>query len=542
VNDWWPSGLSLPNVGVMTTSSSFDVIFVGAGHNAMIAASYLVKSGRAVCLLDQRSEAGGWVKSEELTLPGFVHDTYSALHPIFVGGPVFAELGSELGEYGLSYVQGGVSTGASLSDGRSAVIETDTVLFAAELDRLGERRAWTELLSDVSPHLNSLIPLLGMDLESVEAAGLLGALQQDTTSALPSSALFTGSGRELLASRFASEELIMSVLPWLLHIGIAPDDAGGALWVALLLATLPLGNPAPIGGSGRLADALTELLSSWGADIRTDVKVESILTAGGRATGVRTTTGEVLTATRAVVASTTPDQLYGRLLAEAPGIPETTRMQAYRYQYRRGCFQINLALSGRPHFADPRLDDGGAINLGRGVRELVTSVRQADDGLLPTSPSISWHEPTAVDPGRAPTGSSVVRLQVLDVPLHPTGDAGDDIAVENGWTASVTERFADRVIAQAAEHVADLEQMVSARHILSPADLARSNPNAGPGDHASGHNALSQAFTQRPIPAHRGGYSTAVSDLYLIGAATWPGPAVSGSSGRAIARRLLSKA
>ena len=127
----------------MTTSSSFDVIFVGAGHNAMIAASYLVKGGRSVCLLDQRSAAGGWVKSEELTLPGFVHDTYSALHPIFVGGPVFAELGTELGRHGLSYVQGGVSTGASLSDGRSAVIETDTELFSAELDRLGERHAWT---------------------------------------------------------------------------------------------------------------------------------------------------------------------------------------------------------------------------------------------------------------------------------------------------------------------------------------------------------------------------------------------------------------
>jgi len=74
------------------------------------------------------------------------------------------------------------------------------------------------------------------------------------------------------------------------------------------------------------------------------------------------------------------------------------------------------------------------------------------------------------------------------------------------------------------------------------ADLARTNPNAGPGDHASGHNALSQAFTQRPIPAHRGGYATVIPDLYLIGAASWPGPGVGGSSGRAVARRLLNPA
>ena len=78
------------------------------------------------------------------------------------------------------------------------------------------------------------------------------------------------------------------------------------------------------------------------------------------------------------------------------------------------------------------------------------------------------------------------------------------------------------VIAESAQHISGLEQMVVGRQFLSPAHLARTNPNAGPGDHASGHNALSQAFTQRPIPAHRGGYATVVPDLYLIGAASWP--------------------
>ena len=134
----------------------------------------------------------------------------------------------------------------------------------------------------------------------------------------------------------------------------------------------------------------------------------------------------------------------------------------------------------------------------------------------------------------------MVRLQVLDAPLHPSGDAADLIPADGEWTDSVAERFADRVVVEAAQHISGLEQMVSARHILSPADLARTSPNAGPGDHASGHNALSQAFTRRPIPAHRGGYATVVPDLYLIGAATWPGPGVGGSSGRAVARRLLN--
>src|SRR3954468_17909133 len=118
---------------------SYDVIFVGAGHNALVAAAYLAKAGRSVCLLDQADRPGGAVRSEELTLPGFVHDTYSALHPIFVGGPAFAELGDDLGRHGLHYVQGGVSSGSSLPDGRCAVIPTDPQALSAELDRLGEQ-------------------------------------------------------------------------------------------------------------------------------------------------------------------------------------------------------------------------------------------------------------------------------------------------------------------------------------------------------------------------------------------------------------------
>jgi phytoene dehydrogenase-like protein len=78
------------------------------------------------------------------------------------------------------------------------------------------------------------------------------------------------------------------------------------------------------------------------------------------------------------------------------------------------------------------------------------------------------------------------------------------------------------------------------RHLTTPADLARASPNAGPGDHAAGDNSLVQAFTQRPIPAHAGGYRTVVPGVWLIGAATWPGAGVSGASGRAVARALIA--
>ena len=104
-------------------------------------------------------------------------------------------------------------------------------------------------------------------------------------------------------------------------------------------------------------------------------------------------------------------------------------------------------------------------------------------------------------------------------PCLPTGDAAEEFAVDAGWTTSVAERFADRVIAEAAQHISGLEQTVVGRHILSPAGPTAPIPTRDLASHASGHNALSQAFTQRPIPAHRDGYATVVPDLYLMGAA-----------------------
>ncbi|HEX4360886.1 MAG TPA: NAD(P)/FAD-dependent oxidoreductase [Pseudonocardia sp.] len=520
-------------------SERYDVVFVGAGHNALVAACYLARAGRGVCLLDRAPVAGGWVRSEELTLPGFVHDTFSALHPSLVSGPVWGELGTDLSAHGLRYLNGPVATGSSLPDGRATVIPTDPADLTAELDRLGETGAWGQLMADMSPYLATIPPLLGMDLTSPEAGELLGRLRREGPGyPLAISALFDGSGLDI-GARFGTEELRSAVLPWLLHLGIGPADPGGALWAALVPALLAGGNPTPEGGSGRLTDALCALLTAHGGVIHTGVEVDRVLVDGDRASGVVTTDGTAVWG-RHVVASTTPDLLYGRLLRDVP-VPDVVRGQAARYAYRRGCVQISLALSARPRFTDPRLDAGGALNLGRGIDGLVTSVRQAEGGLLPRHPSISWHEPTALDPTRAPEGRAVVRVQVLDAPLRPTGDAAGEIRAGGSWTAEVAEAFADRVIAEAGLHVKDLESLVLARHVLHPGDLARSNPNAGPGDHASGHNALGQTFTDRPISAHRGGYATAVPGLSLIGAATWPGPGITGVSGRTVARALLAE-
>ncbi|HUB40076.1 MAG TPA: NAD(P)/FAD-dependent oxidoreductase [Streptosporangiaceae bacterium] len=524
--------------------SEADVVFVGAGHNALVAAAYLLAAGRSVCLLDRMGQPGGWVRTAELGAPGFCHDQWSAVHPAFVGGPAWAELGPDLRRHGLEYVTGPLTVGSSLPDGRTAVCPADQHEFAAELSRLGESYGWNALFEHVSPYLSSLFGLLGAGLDSAAARASLAAVVRDSQqSALPFSQLLTTGAAELVRRYFGTEELRFLAAPWPLHFGASPDDPPSAfLAVFALAAFAAAGAPAPVGGSGRLAQALAGLVTERGGDLFCGMDVDQVMVRDGRACGILTSGGEQVAAREAVVVSGTPDQLYGRLLREVAGVPAGVRDQAAGYRYKRGCFQINLALSARPRFRDKRLDAGGGINLGRGLDQLLTSVRQAEAGLLPAHPSISWHEPTALDPSRAPDGRAVARLQVLEAPLAPRGDAAGTQCGTSGWDDAASRSFADRVLAEAELHLPGLTGLVLERHITTPADLAASNPNAGPGDHAAGDNSLAQAFTQRPIPAHGGGHRTSVPGLWLIGAATWPGPGVSGASGRAVAQALTDGA
>ena len=108
-----------------------------------------------------------------------------------------------------------------------------------------------------------------------------------------------------------------------------------------------------------------------------------------------------------------------------------------------------------------------------------------------------------------------MRLQVLDVPHTPRGDAAGTAYGSDGWDPATAEAFADRVLAEAELHVPGLSGLVLERHLTTPADLAKASPNAGPGDHAAGENSLAQALTERPIPAHTGGHRTVVPGVWL---------------------------
>lgn len=523
----------------------YDAVVVGSGHNALITAAYLARGGWSVLVLERNDRPGGLVRTEELTRPGFLHDTYSAAHPLLVTGPAYAELGSELRELGLEYRNTRYPTGVSMPAGATAVLSTDAAENEAEADRLacGDGAALALLLKEFEPLIAPVFGLFAADLSTPDSAKVIHHVMHDDNGGYSAFAqLFTLTARDLLEQRFTSSVLRGMLVPWAVHLGRGPDDANSALWVILvLIALMQAGMPIPVGGSESLAHALVALIERHGGQIECHQRVDRIFVEHGRASGVHTADGMVIRAARAVVASVNPDQLYLKLLAHEPGVvPATIFRQAGGYRYGRGCVQIHLALSEPARFADERLASVGQPHFTGGLDAVSKAVNEAARGLLPADPTISFDMPSTLDSSRCPPGTAVARLQMLDVPCRPRGDAAGEITVTDGrWTEDIKNAFGDRVIELATQHVPNLSAAILDYHIIAPDDLAGFNPNCGPGDPYGGSHDLAQSYLFRPLlgqPSHR----TIVPNLYLVGAATWPGHGVNGNSGYIVAKELLA--
>lgn len=148
-------------------------------------------------------------------------------------------------------------------------------------------------------------------------------------------------------------------------------------------------------------------------------------------------------------------------------------------------------------------------------------------------------QPTALDPSRAPPGGAIIWIQLQEVPLRPSGDAGAGIDVGDGsWTEALEEAYADRIVSRLADHIENLPGAIAGRAILSPPELERRNPNLVRGDIYAGATGLEQSYLWRPLPSY-GSHATPVEGLYQIGASTYPGPGLNAASGRMVAMELL---
>jgi len=514
-----------------------DAVIVGSGINSLACGALLARTGWRVCVLERNDWLGGAIQTAELTEPGFHHDVFSAWHPLWVGGAAHAQLGDELGARGLEYLNTELPTATAYPDGESAFLLRTAEGNAGELGP-----EWPGVLERFFPNADLAFGVLGTELWSPSGLALgakaMRRLGRGGFAAFAGELLQTS--RDWLEQTFASQRAHGLLAPWVLHTGLGPDAAAsGFMTQVIAVAVQEGGMPIPRGGGAKLAEALVQLIRDHGGTCETGVDVERVLVQSGRAVGVRTTSGENVTAERAVIANVTPTQLYERLLGEAD-VPAPVREGASRFRYGRSEMQIHFALSEPARWqGDSRLNDTAIVHVTPGLDGVSRAVNEAERGLLPAEATIVVGQPLTMDASRAPAGKGLLWIQLQELPWHVKGDAAGEIATGDGtWSDDLRERYANRIQARLAHHIPNLEPSIVKRVVLSPADLERANVNLRHGDPYGGALSLDQNFLWRPFPRSPG-HATAVERLWHIGASTWPGPGLGAGSGTLVATELL---
>lgn len=522
--------------------SRYDAIVIGAGHNGLIAAAYLARAGWRTIVLEREQHPGGAVRSEELTLPGFVHDTFATNMNLFRGSPVAAELGGELERHGLTYETSELPFANVFPDGRALRVSQDPEATLAELRAHDARDAdgWAELDREYERLAPALFELYGTRLTARGLSRLALSqgprLRGDGLTAL--ARLLTSSTRELADTHLATREAKALLACWGLHLDFGPDVAGGAMFPFLEAFTdMRTGISLARGGAARLIDALVGVLQQAGGELRLGAEVSRVEVSGGAATGVLLADGERIEASRAVIANLTPTILHGRLLREESLAP-SLRTAAQRYSYGPGTMMVHLALSGPiPWRGGADLDRYAYVHVAPYVDDLAAMYAQACAGLLPVEPMLVVGQSSTVDGSRAPAGSHAVWIQVRALPGEIAGDAAGEIAARD-WD-DAAEPYGDRVLGKLEAYAPGVSERVLARTVLSPAELERRNANLHGGDSIAGSMHLRQNFVFRPFPGARD-YRSGVERLSMVGASTWPGAGVNGISGYNVAQKLLA--
>jgi len=464
---------------------AYDAVVIGSGPNGLAAAITLARAGRSVLVLEANETIGGCARSDALTLPGFIHDLGSAIHPLAVSSPFFRTLPLE--DYGLAWVQPPAPLAHPFDDGTATLLERS---IAATCETLGaDGAAYNKLMKPLTRNWHKLEDEL---LRPFRLPHHPIALARFGLRAIRSA-------RGLAKSRFKGERA-RALFAGLAAHSMLPLDlmATAAFGLMLGITGHKIGWPLPRGGAQQITDALAAHLRALGGEIRTRVRVESI---------------DELPRARAVLCDVTPRQL---LRMAGAHLPASYRRKLEGYRYGLAAFKMDWALDGPIPWRAQECLRAGTVHLGGTLEEIAASEETAWRGRHAERPFVLLAQPSLFDETRAPTGKHTVWAY-----CH----------VPNGSTFDMTERIENQI----ERFAPGFRARVLARHVMSPAELERKNANLVGGDINGGVQDIRQLFTRPTLRL----YSTPTKGLYICSSSTPPGGGVHGLCGYFAAQRVL---
>jgi phytoene dehydrogenase-like protein len=464
----------------------FDAVVVGSGPNGLAAAIFLQQNGLSVLLLEGRDEIGGGIRTAELTLPGFLHDTCSAIHPLSAGSPFFQTL--PLGAHGLEYIYPEIAAAHPFDNGTAVVLKGSVEETAGLLG--ADKEAYIKLMGPIVKDWPAMAPdvlgplhypkhpllMAGFGLQALKPATVL-AKQFKTTEA---KALLAGMGAHAIQP--------------------LTNIATSAIALVLMAQGHLRGWPLTKGGSKNIGKALASYFTSIGGKIETNFYVNSLVQ---------------LPSAHAVLFDVSPRQL---LQIAGHKFSSIYKWQLEHYRYGPGVFKMDWALDAPIPWVADECTKAGTVHLGNTLEEIAAGEQNTWNGRITEKPYVLLAQQSLFDAARAPAGKHTA-WAYCHVPNGSTTDMTS--AIENQ-----IERFAP-----------GFREIILAKHTMNTAQLEEYNPNYIGGDINAGVIDICQLFTR---PALRWSpYKTSAKGLYLCSASTPPGGGVHGMCGYNAAKRVL---
>ncbi len=474
----------------LSVRPEFDAVIVGSGPNGLAAAITLVDKGLSVLVLEGAETVGGGVRTQELTLPGLRHDVCSAIHPLAVASPFFRSI--DLTSHGLEWIYPPAALAHPLDHDAAVLLERSTDETAQGLgdDADAYRRLINPLVQKWDTLVRELLKPLGIPRHPLTLMRF-GSRAMRSARAVTAS-VFTGTRAQALFAGNSAHSILPLETSFTASFGLMLSMLGHAV-----------GWPIARGGSQSIADAMASYVRSRGGVIQV---------------GHAVATPADLPAARVFLFDVTPRQL-ARIAGKVLPAAYRERLEAHRHG--PGVFKMDWAMNGPIPWTDPACARAATVHIGGRFDEIAAAERAVWNGVAPGRPFVFLCQPTLFDGSRAPAG-----MHIAWAYCHvPNGYDGSMTAQIESQVERFAPGFADRVVA---------------RHVMSPADMERHNPNYVGGDIAGGVQGFSRLFL-RPLGQWQA-YVTPVKGLYLCSSSMPPGAGVHGMCGHLAARLALEQA
>jgi phytoene dehydrogenase-like protein len=466
--------------------TGYDAVVVGSGPNGLAAAIALQQAGLSVLIVEAKPTIGGGTRSAELTLPGYVHDVCSAVHPMAMLSPFFQSL--PLQDFGLEMIQPTYAAAHPFDDGNAAVLQRSVQETAESLG--ADKDAYLNYMEPLLAILPGLIP---------DLLGPLGWPKHPVD--------FAAFGIKALPPATWTRKFFKTKEAKGLWAGMAAhamqplkNTATSAFGIMLMGAAHLAGWPIVKGGSQSIAHALADCFKSMGGEIQTDFEVKSL---------------DELPASRAVMLDITPKQL---LSIAGQKLSASYKRKLDSYRYGMGVFKIDWALEEPVPFAAEACRKAGTVHLGNTFEEIAYAEKNISQGKHVEKPFVLLAQQSLFDPSRVPAGKQSA-WAYCHVPHGSTKDM--TAIIENQ-----VERFAP-----------GFRDTIKEKHVMNTTQMEAYNPNYIGGDINGGIQDIFQLYSRPTLQVSP--YRTSIEGVYLCSSSTPPGGGVHGMCGYHAAKQAL---